>query len=37
VKGSIDVNVSYTDNLDWIAKGEGVRDLVVIILLRDNS
>ena len=38
VKGSIDINASYTDNLKWIAKakGESVRDLTVMILDRDR-
>jgi fructose-1,6-bisphosphatase II len=38
VKGCIDINASYTDNLKWIAKakGENVRDLTVMILERDR-
>jgi fructose-1,6-bisphosphatase II len=38
VKGCIDINASYTDNLKWIAKakGESVRDLTVMILDRDR-
>ena len=36
VKGCIDINASYTDNLKWIAraKSENVRDLTVMILDR---
>ena len=36
VKGCIDINASYTDNLKWIAraKNENVRDLTVMILDR---